>query len=100
MINKLLGRKKKTNSSISLQVGSTFVDEPTEVANIFNSYFSNVANDIRSKLPSPNKKFTEYLPSRTHRTAYLFVTTESEIMTIIKKLKRKFSLKLYGISTE
>ena len=100
MINKLLGRKKKTTASISLQVGGTFVDEPTEVANIFNSYFANVANDIRSKLPSTNKKFTEYLPSRTHRTAYLFVTTESEIMTIIKKLKRKFSLGLDGISTD
>ena len=100
MINKLLGRKKKTTSSISLQVGSTLVEEPTEVANIFNSYFSNVAKDIRSKLPNTIKKFTEYLPSRSHRTAYLFVTTESEITIIIKKLKRKFSLGLDGISTD
>ena len=81
-------------------MGGTLVDEPTEVANVFNSYFANVANDIRSKLPIPNKEFTEYLPSRTHRTAYLFLTTEGEISIIIKKLKRKFSLGLDGISTD
>ena len=79
MINKLVGRKKKPNSSISLQMDGALVDEPTEVANVFYSYFAKVANDIRSKLPIPNKEFTEYLPSRTQRTAYLFLTTEGEI---------------------
>ena len=103
LINKLLGRKKKNTKCISLQTGNTLVSDSIEVANIFNSYFANVANEIRNTLPCPNKNFTEYLPSRGSRTAFsafLFLTTEGEISIIIKQLKRKFSLGIDGISTD
>ena len=59
-INKLLGKNKKSGCK-SLIINNETVTDPVIIANSFNTYFTNVATDIRNALPQPTKNFQEFL---------------------------------------
>ena len=90
-INKLLGKNKKSGCK-SLVINNEIVTDPTAIANSFNTYFTNVAEDIRNKLPQPTKKFQEFLPRTGPQSSFFFTPTDpNETERIIKKLKSKTS---------
>ena len=90
-INKLLGKNKKSGCN-SLVINDVTVTDPCAIANSFNTYFTNVATDIRNKLPQPTKHFREFLPRNHPQSSFFFTPTDPyETKRIIDKLKSKTS---------
>lgn len=74
-INKLLG-KSKTSGCKSLIIDNQTVTDPSDIANSINFYFTNVASDIRNKLPQPTKNFCDFLPSWSPQRSFFFTPTD------------------------
>ena len=53
-------KSSSTSKPISLRIDDIETSNPEIVANSFNSYFSSVADKIRSKIPESNKHFTSF----------------------------------------
>ena len=100
VINKLLGKTKKS-TGIALECKNEIITEPVEVANKFNTYFSNIADEIRKDIPTETRDFKNYLQYRRTppNSIYFHPTGVYEIRSVIKKLKPKASTGIDGIST-
>ena len=91
IVNKLLGKNKKSGCK-SLIVNNETITDPSIIANSFNTYFTNVAADIRNKLPQPTKNFREFLPQNGSQLSFFFTPTDPyETERTISKLKSKTS---------
>lgn len=97
-INELLGKRKPNNQIPSLEINNKTITDPTLIANEFNSYFSNIASDLVSKLNKRNvKNFSNYLNRQSSNSFFLKPTTASEIQDVLKSLKNKLSAGIDGI---
>ena len=61
----------QTNSSEELNIGENILNNPQEIAECFNEYFSNIGPDLASKIDMPNCNFETYVKkSKSEFTAY------------------------------
>ena len=83
VINSVLGRKKE-KQLFKLRVAGKDINDEVEIANEFNNYFSNVAENLVNKIPTNNsrRKYWEYLRNR-NLTIYnlIIVRTYVVLMT-------------------
>ena len=99
VINRLLGKNKNT-IDITLKCGSETITEPIDVANKFNDYFSNIAENIRKDLPEVTKDFGNYLKNRgINQSIYFYPTFPFEVGSEVRKTKLKDSTGIDGISS-
>ena len=70
----------------NLLIGGTRITDPSQIANNFNHYFVNVANEITSKIPLNPKSPLSYLKSANPETFFFFPTTSDEVSNVIKSL--------------
>ena len=56
------------------------------IANAFNNYFSNIAQDIQSSIKYSAKEFHEFLPPLSIKSFFLSPTDKNEIISIISAL--------------
>ena len=68
-------------------IDNILTSDKKKIANAFNKYFTNVANDLCKKIPKTNNKFQDYLKNPNEHTFFLNETTPAEIHLIIKSLK-------------
>ena len=96
-LKKYRNSKNKSTISINLQCDSETLTEPIDVANKFNDYFSNIAENIRKDLPDATKDFRDYLQNkRSNRSIYFYPTCPYEVGSEVRKSKLKDST---GIDT-
>ena len=79
----------KTSSSakpISLEIDGTVTSDSLLVANRFNSFFSNVADTIRSSIPESASDFSEYLRNPNLNSIFLTPVTSEEVSKLIKAM--------------
>ena len=88
-INSLIQPKKGKNPIELLHEGSK-VNDPYEVSNIFNDYFTSVAHKLSSKIPHTNTDPLSFVEFHQRSFGYLNCD-ENEIIAIIQKLKNKKS---------
>ena len=60
-----------------------------QISDAFNSYFSNIAVDLESKLPPPNEDFMQYMQGDYLNSIAIPETTPDDIIKIINQLKNK-----------
>ena len=86
-----VGIKSKTQfSSIShLMDNLTRINDPVEMANIFNNYFVNVGSQIDKTIPITKKSPTDYFKSKILESIFLAPVTPEEIKVIIHFLNVK-----------
>ena len=86
-INELVSLKPfKSRVNISLNVNNNIESDPLKLAKEFNKYFTNIAENIKQKIPPTRKNFLQYL-DRSNPNSFFFTPVDSsEIATIIKKL--------------
>ena len=88
LINKKLGKDKHNFKNTQL-VQNGVITDPMEVANLFNEYYTSVAQNIlQNKLPIANSDRTN-ITSNQCNSMFIASATESEIINIIKNMKRK-----------
>lgn len=98
-INEILYKKTKNiNDDIFLTDNSATIVDQKIVANKFNDYFINVAQNLASKLGEANTKYQDYLKNPNKSSFFLYETDPGEILGLIRQLELNKSSDIYGIS--
>ena len=98
VINSLLGKTRKTQIN-AIEIKKKVINDTKKIANNFNTYFSNVAHNIRKEIPL-TIGFKNYLPRASSPSSFFLAPTNiEEITRIISKLKPKRSSGLDKIPT-
>ena len=87
---KLLGRNKQTRlpDFFKDNEGNKITDS-TEIANHFNSFFTNIGTKVAEKISSPDDNYVSPLNSINQQNSiFLNPTTTDEIIKITKDLKK------------
>ena len=98
-INTLMNRHKKTHNTIYLEENG-FISDPTKVANKFNDFFLNIADNLRGKIANKNNKYQDYLNNPNKSRFCLKETTPDEIVKIVNQLDSKKGNDIYNISPD
>ena len=88
-INSIIQPKKGKNPIELLHEGSK-VNDPSEISNLFNNYFTSVAHELSSNIPHTNTDPLSFIEFHQRSFGYHNCDTE-EIISLIKKLKNKKS---------
>ena len=87
VINKLINKGKPRNNFDHLKIENKEITNPTEIAQAFNQFFTNIGPELASKISSDNKHFTEYLFEPNQNKMCFIPTDEHEILKIVQSLK-------------
>ena len=72
-------------NTTSLLINNNLINDPTQVANEFNNYFSNIAKNLQAKIHSQGQDFNKYLGDKSKNTFFISPTDKTEIIDIINK---------------
>ena len=100
-LNNLLGRNKQTRlpDFFKDNEGNKITDS-TEIANHFNSFFTNIGTKLAGKISSPDDNYVSPLNSINQQNSiFLNPTTTDEIIKITKDLKKSNSCGFDNISS-
>ena len=82
--------KKKSNIK-KLRVNNRNIENPVEIADVFNSYFSSIGENLAKNIPKSNKHFTSFLGQPNPNSVFFSPTTEYEVTDIVTSLNNKQS---------
>jgi hypothetical protein len=90
----------KSNQNVTLNSNNTLITKPDDVANLFNNYFTSVADSIRAKIPRFGN-FEPYINKLNSPNSFFFkpVTTE-EMVKIIRSLNSSKASGPYSIPSK
>ena len=83
----------------NITVDNEVISDKEKIASHFNVFFSNVASDIISKLPSTAANFADYLPPPCNETFSFYGVSVEDIINIVASLENKTSQNIFGISS-
>ena len=100
-INEVLSKKGNKNTSpTSLNVNGNEITNTYEIANMFNTFFTNIGNELANKINySGTKYFTYYLRNRQNQKFTLNEVNEQTVTRIIENLPAKNSCGYDDISS-
>ena len=76
-------KSKETIGPAALRIDEEISNDPSKVANEFNSYYANVAKDLQSKIHTVNQDFNTYLTDNHEKSFFLSPTNPYEVLDII-----------------
>ena len=87
-IKNIIQIKSNTNSppTCIFDKGSSITD-PSQIANVFNDYFSSIGESLQSKIHSSHLHFTKYLKNPNIHSFFLSPTDSTEVSNLILSLK-------------
>ena len=86
-IKSIISTKPTQNGSpSSININGTLTSEPTKIADAFNDYFSNVAENIRKKKSFSSKSFSKFLGQPNNNSFFISPTDKTEIISCISSL--------------
>ena len=89
-INELIGkRKKSTTTSISLIENKKNITNTKDVANIFNNYFVNVAENLSKELGHPKYSVDTHLENPNKYNFFITPTDPQEVLKLINDIDQK-----------
>ena len=97
-INELLNKKKSATNDIFLNDNETIITDQQVIANKFNKYYINVAQNLLKEMGETNNKFQDYLKNPNEHSFFLKETTPDEVGDLLKSINSKKASDLYGIS--
>ena len=85
-INSLINNKSKSDNVKCILIDNVLSSNPGSIAKAFNSYFTHVADTIRSKIPYSHKHFSDFLPRPNNHSFFLADCDADEVMWNISVL--------------
>ncbi|MEO0688528.1 MAG: hypothetical protein AAFY76_26545 [Cyanobacteria bacterium J06649_11] len=86
-VKEIISLKSNPKSKpISLRIDDIVTSNPDIVANFLNSYFSSVADNVRSRIPENDKHFTSFLKCPNLNSIFLSPATSEEVQKIINSM--------------
>ena len=97
LINEELGKGTNRVRNVKLNSSKSIVNDPEQVANIFNNYYVNIADNILNENPLKNRPNNVDKPINIYNSCSMFLTpvTEMEVITISKTLKKQKILQVW-----
>lgn len=89
IVKSIIGKGSRKNDEIEcISDGSVLMTNPTDIANCFNDFFTNVGKNLSEKIAQPPNVSLQ-LPQFTSSTIYLYPVAPEEVHKIIKDMKPK-----------
>ena len=82
-INNLLGKETKQTVVNELNMGESTLNDPQDIAEVFNEYFSNIGPDLASKIDISSCNFKAYVKKATSEFAAFQPTTVNDIIHLL-----------------
>jgi hypothetical protein len=98
LINEETGKLKASYETINIKENGELISDPTNVAQLFNTYFTETAGKLQRNFKS---EAIQHKVSKLNLSTSIFLTLtdDDEIISVIKELKNKKSSGLHGISS-
>ena len=87
VIKRILNKNKKSITMNTIQHAGKTVTDSTEIANVFNNFFTNVGTDLAKKISFTNKLPSSFLKDKIYNSMVLEQVTPDELDKIIHGLK-------------
>ena len=98
-INEILRKNSKMpNEDIFLNEDGLLLTDQKQVANRFNRFFTNVADNLLEKIGDTNSKYQDYLKNPNEHSMFMNEVDFGEVELIIKNLDTTKSGDIYGLS--
>ena len=98
-INSILGKNKRTDLPCEFTNGEETLRDPPEIANSFNTHFSNIGASLANNIPSTNSHYTDFLHNPNSFSFFLTPTNFLEVIKISNDLKSSSSCGSDGINS-
>ena len=97
-INEIMNkRSNKSQNNITLQLNGSLIQDQKQVANIFNDYFTGVAQNLINKLGKSITSFSDYLKDPVANSFMISPVTESEVLDQLSNLDISKAADAYDI---
>ena len=80
--------------------GDEAVTNPKKTANIFNEYFSTIAEKVKAKIKFSNKLFDEFYHYASKTYFFLNLTTSDEVVNVISSLNKSKTVGANSLPTK
>ena len=80
--------------------GDETVTNPKKTANIFNEYFSTIAEKVKAKIKFSNKLFDEFYHYASKTCFFLNLTTSDEVVNVISSLNKSKTVGANSLPTK
>ena len=84
----------------SLTVDGTTISNPMAISNIFNNYFSSIANKTKPNISFSHKHFSDFLKNSSNTSFFVSPTDKTEIENVISSLDSNKSVGPNSIPTK
>ena len=84
----------------SLTVDGTTISNPIAISNIFNNYFSSIANNTKRNISFSHKHFSDFLKNRSSISFFVSPTDKKEIKNVISSLDSNKSVGPNSVPTK
>ena len=99
-LNEITGRKNSKNAYIdSVKVDDLLIKDETNIANAFNTFFSNIGRVLAENLPATNVNPNLFIPEFSGHELVLTEVTTEQLVEVIKSLKSKTTRGIYNLSS-
>ena len=90
----------KANQLESTFIDGTTISNPMSISNIFNNYFSSIANKTKLNISFSHKHFSDFLKNRTNTSFFVSSTDKTKIENVISSLDSNKSVGPNSIPTK
>ena len=96
-INEIIQSKRREHGDIFINSDGKIISDNKKIANEFNNYYINVAQNFLKNLGETNNKFQDYLKNPNEHNMFLKETDLDEVYKILKNLDVKKATDTFGI---
>jgi hypothetical protein len=87
VMNEMCGRNSLQKQITKIRVNDETIDDPKQIANKFNEYFTNIGPNLAKSIPTSTKQPLDFLKGSFPNSMYLMPTNEFEVSDVISNLK-------------
>ena len=88
IINSAIKPEKRSSFILKLNHNNETITDTTKIAEALNIHFSGIGTKLKNALPKRNEdNYRKHLPAALPNSIYLFPSTPSEVVNIIKEMK-------------
>ena len=88
ILNSMMGKNTQSHLPAMMNFDDKALSSNLDIAEEFNKYFCNLPLNLAQNVPQSSISFETYLPEPVQFSFYLYPTTQIEIKSVIKELKK------------
>ena len=91
-LGSIICKNKKVTNITKLNINNQIINDPVQIANTMNNYFTNIGPELAKKIQNTTENdFMSFLGKENQQSMYMFKTNSNEVSKLISKLNNKKS---------